>query len=263
MYYGCKKEIKDKRDYKATVCSAKSDSFPKEYEISIPIIKDQGIVNSCVAHSLASFLEETYKQDNMQFSTGFIYGYRPAGYSQDEGMYPREAIKTLLKVGDVPKDKFDHNKEMPEIKKLVDKEFENLKVLADIYKINSYARIYTQSEIKKILYNDVTVPISIPVYNDLAYDKDTFIIQEPSGNCEGYHMMLLVGWNERGYIVQNSWGLYWGDNGRAILPYDYPIDSAWAIDTDDNYVYTYTTIWQKLYAFIIRMINRLKNLFHK
>ena len=263
MYYGCKKEIKDKRDYKSYVCSIKPDILPDSYEITIPTVKDQGIVNSCVAHAVASFLEETYKDSNTQFSTGFVYGYRPTGYSQEEGMYPREAMKTLLKVGNVPKDKFDHNKEMPEIKRLVDENFNNLKELADIYKINSYARIYTQSEIKKLLYNDITVPISIPIYNDLAYNKNTYLIKEPTGNCEGYHMILLVGWNDKGYILQNSWGKDWGNNGRAILPYDYPIDSAWAIDTDDNYVYTYTTIWQKLYAFIIRMINRLKNLFHK
>lgn len=261
MYYGCKKEIEDKRDYKAYVCSTKPDIFPEKYEISIPTVKDQGIVNSCVAHTLASFLEETYKDNNTQFSTGFIYGYRPVGYSQEQGMFPRQAIKTLLKVGDVPKDKFDHNKEMPEIKKLVDENFNNLKELADVYKIYSYARIYTQSEIKKILYNDVTVPISVPVYNSLQYDKNTFVIQEPSGKCEGYHMMLLVGWNERGYIVQNSWGLYWGDNGRAILPYDYPIDTAWAIATDENNVFTYTTLWQKIYTILIKVINRLKNLF--
>ena len=261
MYYGCKKEIEDKRDYKASVCSTKSDIYPKQYEITIPSVKDQGIVNSCVAHSLASFLEETYKENYIQFSTGFIYGYRPDDYSQDEGMYPRQAINTLLKIGDVPKDRFDYNKEMPEIKELVNKNLNKLKDIAEIYKIKSYARIYTQAEIKKILYNDVTVPISVPVYNNLQYDKDTFVIQEPSGNCEGYHMMLLVGWNEKGYIVQNSWGLYWGDNGRAVLPYDYPIDSAWAISTDTNAVTTYTTFWQKVYSFFIKVINRLKNLF--
>ena len=74
-------------------------------------------------------------------------------------------------------------------------------------------------------------------------------------------MILLVGWNKDGYIFQNSWGKMWGKNGRAILPFDYPIDSAWAISTDENDVYTYTTVWQKIYSFIIKVINRLKNLF--
>ena len=262
MYYGCKKEVEDKRDYKAYVCSTKPDIFPEKYEITIPEVKDQGIVNSCVAHALASFLEEAYKDDKTQFSAGFIYGYRPLGYSQDQGMYPREALKTLLKVGDVPRDKFNHNKEMPEIKDLVNENFNSLKVLADVYRIYSYARIYTQKEIKNLLFNDIPVPISIPVYNNLKYDKNTFIVQKPCGMCEGYHMILLVGWNENGFILQNSWGKDWGNNGRAILPYDYPIDSAWAISTEENNVYTYTTLWQKIYSFLIKMINRFKIYFH-
>ena len=256
MYYGCKKEIVDKRDYKMFISSVKSTIYPNRYEITIPSVKDQGIVNSCVAHTLASFLEEVHKKENIQFSTGFIYGYRPVGYSQDQGMFPRQAVKTLLKIGDVPKESFDHNKELPEIKKLVDSKFDELKDLASKYKIQSYARIYTKQDIMNCLYNDITVPISIPVYNNLAYDKNTFVIKEPNGECDGYHMVLLVGWNEKGYILQNSWGLDWADNGRAILPFDYPIDSAWAISTDDNNVYTYTTIWQKIYTLILKIINK-------
>lgn len=258
MYYGCKKEIADKRDYKMFISSVKSNIYPDMYEISIPLVKDQGIVNSCVAHTLASFLEETHKDENLQFSTGFIYGYRPVGYSQDQGMFPRQAMKTLLKVGDVPKDKFDHNKELPEIKKLVDDNIDKLKDIASQYKIQSYARICTKQDIIKCLYNDITVPVSIPIYNDLAYDKNTFIINEPEGDCNGYHMVLIVGWNKNGYIIQNSWGLYWADNGRAILPFDYPIDSAWAISTEYNDVYTYTTIWQKIYTILLKILHIFK-----
>ena len=171
MYYGCKKEIDDKRDYKSYIYSAKSTTMPDKYEIKMPDVKDQSIINSCVAHSLATFLEETYKQQNIKFSTGFIYGYRPDGYDQGEGMYPREALKTLLKVGDVPKQNFDYNKEMPEIKRLVDENFKILSELADLYKIQSYSRIYTTNEIKKCIYNDIAVPISIPVYNDMKCPK--------------------------------------------------------------------------------------------
>lgn len=254
MYYGCKKELKDRRDYKMYVCSSKPDTLPIEYEITIPTVKDQGIVNSCVAHTLASFLEETNKKENKLFSTGFIYGYRPVGYSQDQGMYPRQALKTLLKVGDVEKDKFDHNKEMPHIRGLVDERLDELRILAELNKIHSYARIYTISEIKKCLYNDVTVPISIPVYNNLKLDKDN-VVQAPEGDCEGYHMVLVCGWNSKGLIFQNSWGKNWGNNGRAILPYDYPIDSAWAVSTDENPIYTYTSLWQKIYALIIKIVN--------
>lgn len=259
MYYGCNKEIEDKRDYKSYICGAKQSELPEQYEIAMTNVKDQGIVNSCVAHCLSSFMEETYKNDNMEFSTGFIYGYRPLGYSQDEGMYPRQALKTLLHIGDVPKQEFDHNKEMPEIKQLVDKNLDKLTSIASNYKIDSYSRIYTIQEIKKCIYNDIAVPISIPVYNNLAYNDITFKIKMPSGNIEGYHAILIYGYNEDGWLIQNSWGKGWADRGRAILPYEYPIDSAWAIDTAGNNLVTYQTIWQKIYALILRIIDYIKN----
>ena len=36
----------------------------------------------------------------------------------------------------------------------------------------------------------------------------------------GGHAFALVGFNERGFIVQNSWGTRWGASGFAVLPYD-------------------------------------------
>lgn len=256
MYYGCKKEVEDKRDYKMKICTTSTFSFPEQYEIKMPKVKDQGIVNSCVAHSLSTFMEEYYLDENKTFSTGFIYGYRPLGYFQNEGMYPREAIKTLHKIGDVEEQYFSHNKELPEIKKLVDDKFEELKALACDYRIKSYARIYTITDIKKCLYNNIPVPVSIPVKNNLKVDSANIIKNE--GPIDGYHMVILYGWNKDGFLLQNSWGKEWGKNGRAILPYDYEIDSAWAISTEDNNVETYETILQKIYRFISKIINFFK-----
>jgi hypothetical protein len=36
----------------------------------------------------------------------------------------------------------------------------------------------------------------------------------------GGHAFALVGYNERGFVVQNSWGTAWGASGFAVLPYD-------------------------------------------
>lgn len=254
MYYGCKKEQDDKRDYKMKV--AKTIQLPESFILDISNVKNQGIVNSCVAYSLSTFLETLHLKDNKIFSTGFIYGYRPLGYSQEEGMYPREAIKTLQKLGDVENQYFDHNKEIPEIKKLVDQNISELKSLALPYKINSYARIYTITDIKNCLLNNCLVPISIPVKNNLRLDENFVVLNE--GNIEGYHMIILYGWNEKGFLFQNSWGKYWGNEGRAILPYDYPIDSAWAISTDNNSINTYQNILQKLYNLVLKIINIFK-----
>lgn len=256
MYYGCLKEKSDKRDYKYISKTTKGQLFPENFKLELTDIKDQGIVNSCVAHVLSSFLESNYIDEKRKFSTGFIYGYRPFGYSQEQGMYPRQAIKTLKNIGDVEYKDFEHNKEMDEIKKLVDNDIEKLKALASEFKIQSYARIYQENEIKNCLLQGTPVPISIPVYDNIELDNHN-IIQITDKEISGYHMLLIYGWNELGYLIQNSWGKDWGDNGTAILPYEYEIDSAWAISTYENNVLTYQSLWQKIYNVIYNFIKKL------
>lgn len=251
--YGCKKEIKDRRDYKAKVVS--SIELPEEFEIEMPKVKNQGIVNSCVAHSLSTFLEK-YFNDN--FSVGFIYGYRPEGYSQDEGMYPREALKTLQKIGDVKNNIFNYNEEVPKIIQIVNEKQNYLINKAQDFKIESYARIYTIKEIKKCLYSGTPVPISIPVYDGLKVDENNII--QKGKELEGYHMMILYGWNKNGFLCQNSWGIFWGYDGKGTLPYNYEIDSAWAISMKNNAIETFQPWYKKILAWFKKIWNKiLKN----
>jgi hypothetical protein len=47
----------------------------------------------------------------------------------------------------------------------------------------------------------------------------------------GGHAFALVGYNDRGFVVQNSWGARWGACGFAVLPYDDWVEhatDAWA-----------------------------------
>ena len=175
-------------------------------------------------------------------------------------MYPREAIKTLKNIGDVENQYFNHNKEMNEIKQLVDKNIKELKPIAEPYKILSYARIYGIDDIKSCIIKDTPVPISIPVYGDIELDENN-IIQITNKSISGYHMILVYGWNEYGFLIQNSWGKDWGNNGTAILPYEYPIDSAWAISTNKNNLNIKTSFWQKLYKWLQYIIEQLKIIF--
>ncbi|RZL33613.1 MAG: peptidase C1 [Rubrivivax sp.] len=48
----------------------------------------------------------------------------------------------------------------------------------------------------------------------------------------GGHAFALVGFNERGFVVQNSWGTGWGASGFAVLPYEDWVTNgtdAWAV----------------------------------
>ena len=226
---GCLLSPRDLRDYR--ISKTRKEQLPTSFYVNAnksTRIKDQGNVGSCVAHALSSMLEKY----NEAFSTGWIYGYRPEDYYQGIGMYPREALKTLQKLGAVKEKDFSHNVEMYEAKKIVDKNLNTLIKYAKEYKIQSYARLYTINEIKSFMYNnEIGVPVSILV-DKIELDGDKIKVPNPEDCTEG-HMMLIIGWDIDGLIVQNSWGSKWGNHGLAILPYEYPIQEAWGVTLGD------------------------------
>lgn len=57
------------------------------------------------------------------------------------------------------------------------------------------------------------------------------IRRRPKEKVTGGHAFALVGYNDTGFVIQNSWGPGWGLSGFAILPYEDWIDhgcDAWA-----------------------------------
>lgn len=54
----------------------------------------------------------------------------------------------------------------------------------------------------------------------LSHDKLPRISFNPEDAPDGGHAFALVGFNEDGFVVQNSWGIRWGNSGFAVLAYD-------------------------------------------
>lgn len=210
--YGCLFSPSDLRDFR--VANSNVDiELPTTYKLKTGTVKNQMNVNSCVAHSLSTILEMEY---NPVFSTGWIYGYRPDGYYLGTGMYPREALKTLLEKGAVLNSEFPYNIEMIEAKEKVDSNLAKLEESAKQYTITSYARLYSENEIKSWIYTKET-PILIAIATtNLTLDENN-IIQIPKNYPMLGHALTVVGWNEIGFIVQNSWGDLWGDKRICYL----------------------------------------------
>lgn len=56
--------------------------------------------------------------------------------------------------------------------------------------------------------------------------KDRIFEIPADGGGGGGHAIALIGYNERGFLLQNSWGAEWGSHGYAILSYDDWLDNA-------------------------------------
>lgn len=79
--------------------------------------------------------------------------------------------------------------------------------------ITDYAKIGTVASLKTaILLNGPCIG-ALPVYNE----STTFW---EGSSLQGGHAIAITGWNDKGFIIRNSWGDSWGNNGYTILPYE-------------------------------------------
>lgn len=266
-YLGALDPKVDLRDYsyEPEVAMA-ANELPEEFELWTPDIKNQGAVGSCVAHTAAE-IEEYFNhiegKDNRKLSVGYIYGCR-YGY-KDEGMYLRDALKTLANRGICTYDEFPYNKEVPTIIELFNKQDEKGWETDSAHKISTYFRIKAnndetlQKKVKMCLLNNGPVMMSVPWYKDFKVENG--IITSPSNmnTTQGGHCIYLYGWDKNGWKIQNSWGSFWGNGGRAIYPYNYPINEFWGI-TDINLDDIKKKEYNKTLTIIIKIVNAIINL---
>lgn len=230
MTDGCAPSPEDSRDYTIDTIGLTPKEIPEEYIRKGMKVTCQGTVSSCVAHAISTAMGygeiAKGRTNTHDFSRGFIYANRGEQDYQGEGMYIREALKRLNHYGDCEYEDFPWNKKYPKVKAKLEAGKENYLKKAESFKILNYFRCYTDEEVKQALLNQGAVVLSAPIYSTFAAecplpsDKDKY---------KGGHAMCLVGWDKTGWIIQNSWSPFWGDEGFLHLPYDYPVNEWWGI----------------------------------
>jgi hypothetical protein len=200
---------KDSRDWKARAIYYKV-ILPEvvDYRDKMQPIRDQGNQGSCAAMSGAAMKEYQEKMDiglNEYMSPQFIYNNRED--LAEEGMYMRDLMKVLKEKGDCTEKHFPYGDlRKPEVDDYIE---------ASKYRTLNYASINTIEELKTALYINGPCIIAIPVYN---YTKRLWY-QNPGEELLGGHALCVVGYNTEGFIIRNSWGKDWGDNGYCAMSY--------------------------------------------
>lgn len=222
----------DVRDYKM-VCTAGVEDFPEEFALKTVRIKDQGSVGSCVAHALSSIVEyynAAQCGDTTEMSTGYIYGNRSNSLHKDSGMIVRDALGALTKYGDVPRSVFPENVETPEAIDLYKRRAARLYTVGRPNRISKYCRIRTVGEAKQALLSNVPLVMAMDWYADMRVVDG--VLTTNYTRLDGGHCMFIYGWEKRGWLVQNSWGENWGNEGTFILPYEMGMTECWAVMDD-------------------------------
>lgn len=246
----------DDRDYTLeTVCAVEDTELPDEYrtEGNVPVL-NQGANSDCVAHAIAvATAYGQYKSEKKfnDLSRGYIYGNRRVTDHQGEGMVIRQALKNFNHDGDCLNVTFPYRGSYPAMKaKIAEKPQEYAEAAAKSKLIN-YFRLYSEKEIKRAIMLQGAVVIGTTLFEGFGTH-----IKVPTKDSKkiGAHAMCCVGWNKDGWIIQNSWGKYWGDKGFCYLPYDYPVDEWWGLTACT------TTPQPKKDSFFKRLINMIKSL---
>ena len=223
----------DARDY--TISADKE--LPEKYSLPAKVpVKNQGTKPTCVAHALASLVEYHNKVQNdnnyRAFSTEFIYGTRDIGYYVGDGMAIRDALKTIQKYGDPYKTDCPGNNDVAKAMETINAKVDAYRELAYPHRISTYYKVNNEDEIKTALYKHGPVVVSMNTYEGATIENDIYTYDKNAKS--GRHCVLLYGWDERGWLVQNSWGTLYAGDGRFVIPYDYKFNEAWGVTDDIN-----------------------------
>lgn len=263
FFYGAKLPKTDLRDYKVIAKEVNVTNFELD---NLPSVKNQGWVSSCAAYCSSSILEWFNTKETNEYrelSTGFIYGMQGIACDRvEEGMYLRDACKIMQKYGDCLKETIPYNIEMPQCYNRLKEDLnEDVYNEASICKVESYARCTTNDAVKYALMQYSPVLMSVKWYDMHKINSDG-VINFNTNSGKGCHAIMVYGFNEKGWLCQNSWGKIWGKKGRFILPYEYGFNEAWSfVDAKNNDIHKPKR--NKILDIIYKALNAIINLFKK
>lgn len=214
------------------VASESSGAPPYYYLSPVPLIRQQGIIGSCASHATIRAIEYQLLAKNQFIEGSELYHYYCARkyinntYPFDKGMSIRDAMNTQLKYGYAPEILWPYN-----VMKFNDRPSQAAFWMSSLFKISHYEKLVTIEQVKESIRQNKAVVIGIKVdksFYDITAKENHWT---PSGNTYGGHAVVIIGYddNREGFIVENSWGVGWGDRGRFVLPYKI-LNSKWTFD---------------------------------
>lgn len=243
--YGWKPDLPDFRDYAIDIIYKPVDKKDKLKQLPATVdlrsmcskIEDQGNLGSCTANAIAGNIEFLEKKDKIPFedlSRLFVYyNERIIEHSvnYDSGASLRDGIKTLNTQGICSEKLWPYN-----ISKFKIKPTASCYKDALNHKATSYYRLNTVDQMRICLGDSYPFIFGFSVFESFESDTvaTTGIVPMPAMDEQllGGHAVCAVGYNdkEKRFLIRNSWGIDWGDNGYFTMPYAYIEDRSLSDD---------------------------------
>lgn len=206
---------------------------------------DQGNLGSCVSNSVTYQLRYILRKNQNQavdMSRLFIYynGRLNSGYpiAEDTGLTMRQGFISVQNSGAAPETEWPYD-----IAKFATKAPASVYTLASANKtIGYYSVAQDLSQLRKCLKDGFLISFGIALFDSFmsATVARTGQVPVPQRGEQriGGHAMTIVGYDhDRSvFIVANSWGDDWGDNGFCYIPYSMILDrnntgDFWSVQT--------------------------------
>jgi len=203
------------------------------------VIRDQKNTNMCGAFTLSSMQQKYHFEqtnENREFSKAFLYGNRfDAREYTGEGVYAREIIKDAKDSGICFMEDFPlvgTTQECIDGFLALD---ESVKTYAKQHRLETYYRLDNlnkQSLVDTLVTFNKPLMFAMLIYPSIASSYDDGIMGNilPDEELIGGHMVIAVGLKKINgimyWIIQNSWGTQYGDNGFFYMP----VDSSWMFE---------------------------------
>jgi len=225
---GCKKDPRDLRDIPMSLVLPPI-TIPKgvDYTSKMSPVRDQKNEGTCVAFASVVGVKEyedrkEYKK-TIELSPRYLYSQckQIDDIPDEEGTYPRVAMKVLLKYGVCPESFWPYRPyQTNDHKPGADKN-------AKTYRIQAYARLKSVTEMKRSLVINGPFLAGVEVYDcwftPKAQKTGLILMPKPDDELQGGHAICVVGYDDsrKLFKFKNSWSKKWADKGYGYLPYDY------------------------------------------
>jgi C1A family cysteine protease len=257
---GWKRQELDARDYSTShfQVSRLFAGMPFKLPIKVdlrgehmPPIVNQGALGSCTANAAAALIDYCiHKEHGVFFTPSRLYQYYNTRLienttGEDSGASIRDALKSIAKYGAIPEktrpydiDRFTEKPSTEEY--LIGEKYQAIKyVLIDKPVLTGQLRL---KAIKQQVSMGLPLEFGTPVFDQIQrVNKNYPIIMMPSPweSDIGGHAMVIVGYDDSmklgggqygAFIIRNSWGTEWGNEGYGYLPYGYILANDLASD---------------------------------